>query len=83
MFSAIFLILEGTIEGRLISYTEKYPSGVNEIRDDLYVNNLVTGGENIEQVTSLKDRAIEIFHGIGLKRHKLHSNFPAWEGKNW
>ena len=75
------LILEGTIGEHFSSYTEKYPIEVTEIRDGLYVDDLITGGKNFEQVASLKDIAIEIFHGVGLKLHMWHSNVPVFEGK--
>ena len=40
------------------SFTEKNPAEVAEERDDLYVDDLITGGENFEQVASLKDIAM-------------------------
>ena len=43
------LILEGTIDEHLSSYTEKYPAEVAEIRDDLYVDDLIAGGENLNK----------------------------------
>ena len=65
----------------LSSYTEQYPAEVAEIRDDLHVDNLITGDENFEQVVSLKDIAIEIFREAGFKLQKWHSNIPASEEK--
>ena len=35
------------------SYTEKYTAEVAEIRDDIYVDDLSSGGENLEQMTFL------------------------------
>ena len=49
--------------------------------DDLWVDDLITGGENSEQVVSLQDTAIEIFHKAGYKLRKWHSNVPVLEGK--
>ena len=51
-------ILEGIIDEHLSSYTEKYPTEVDEISDDLYVDRLITSGENFEQVAYLKDIGI-------------------------
>ena len=48
---------------------------------NLWVDDLITGGENSEQVVSLQDTIIEIFHKAGCKLHKWHSNVPALEGK--
>ena len=39
-------ILKETIDEHLSSYTEKYPADVAERRDDLYVDDLITGGES-------------------------------------
>ena len=55
-------ILGGTLQEHLGSYIEKYPTEVSEIKDDLYVDDLISGGNNFEQVASLKDIAIEIFN---------------------
>ena len=60
-------ILEETIEEHLSSYTEKYPAEFAEITDDLYVDNLITGGEKFEQVALSKVTATEIFHETGFK----------------
>ena len=67
-------ILQRTICKHLSSYTEKYPAEFTEIREDLYNDDLITGGENFEQVASLKDIAIEIFREADFKLHKWHSN---------
>ena len=75
------LIPEGTREEHLSSYIEKYSAEIPEIRNDLCVDDLVTGGENFEQVVSLKYIAIDIFFEVGFKIHKWHSNVPASEGK--
>ena len=74
-------ILEGTIDEHLSSYKEKYPAEVAEIRDDLYVEDLITGGKNFKQVASLKDITTEIFREAGFKLHKWHSKVQALEGK--
>ena len=66
---------------RRSSYTEKYRAEVAEIKDDLHVDDLITGGKNFEQVASLKYIAIEIFHEGGFKLHEWHSNVPALERK--
>ena len=63
-------ILKVKIDEHLSSYTEKYPAEVAEIRNNLYVDDLVTGCENFEQVACLKEIAIEIFHKAGFRLHK-------------
>ena len=44
------------------------------MKDDLYVDGLISGGNNFEQVGSLKNIAIEIFNQAGFKLHKWHSS---------
>ena len=44
-----------------------YLAEVAKIRDELFVHNLITCSKNFEQVEFLKDIAIKIFHGAGLK----------------
>ena len=51
------------------------------MNQDLWVDDLITGGENSEQVVPLQDTAIEIFHKAGYKLRKWHSNVPVLEGK--
>ena len=51
-----------------------------EIWDGLYVDDLIAGRKNFEQVASLKDKVIQIFNEVGFKLHNLHSNVPALKG---
>ena len=43
-------ILGGTLQEHLGSYIEKCPIEVAEIKDDLYVDDLISGGNYFEQV---------------------------------
>ena len=63
------------------SYTEKYTAEVAEIRDDIYVDDLSSGGENLEQMTFLQDIAIEMFRESGFRLNKWHSNVTTLEQK--
>ena len=74
-------ILVGTLQEHLETYIEKYPIKVPEIKDDLYVDDLISGGNVFEQVASLKDIAIEIFNQAGFKIRKWHSNVSTLEAK--
>ena len=74
-------ILGGTLQEHLGIYIEKYPIEAAEIKDDQYVDDLISGGNNFEQIASLKDIAIEIFNQAGFKLHKWHSNISTLEEK--
>ena len=74
-------LLEGNIDKLPSSYTEECSAEVAETRDDLYLDDLTTCGENFGQVVSLIDTAIEIFNEAGFKLHKWLSNVPTSERK--
>ena len=47
---------------------------IRKIRDDMYVDDLVTGGESLQEVEKIKSDSIELFEKGGFKLHKWHSN---------
>ena len=49
---------------------------------DLYVDDLITGGDKIIDVQTLKGTAIQTFKEAGSVLHKWHSNFLELEGNN-
>ena len=59
-------ILGATLQEHLQKYTEEYPKEEAEIKEDLYVDDLMAVGDRYEEVKSLKEIAIEIFHQAGL-----------------
>ena len=67
-------LLGGTLEQHLSSQEKKFPTEVAEIKDGLYVEDLLTGGCVVEEVQHLKETAIEIFDQAQFKLHKWHSN---------
>ena len=62
-------ILGGTLQEHLETYIEKYPIEVAEIKDDLYVDDLISGGNSggNKPIATLKDIAIETFNQAGPK----------------
>ena len=53
-------LLAGTLEQHLSSQDDKFPTEVAEIKDVLYVDDLLPRGCVVEEVPNLKDTAIEI-----------------------
>ena len=45
----------------------------------MYVDDLVTGGESLQEVEKIKSDSIELFEKGGFKLHKWHSNEPNLE----
>ena len=66
-------VLDATVQYHLQNYI-KFEELVKQIMEDLYVDDLITGGEKITNVQTLKDTAIQIFKEAGFVLHKWHSN---------
>ena len=75
-------ILEGTLKTHFEKYENMYLELIRKIRDDMYVDDLVTGEERLQEVEKIKSHAIELFEKGGFKLHKWHSNEPNLETNN-
>jgi hypothetical protein len=53
-----------------------------ETRDNLYVDDLITGGENVESVAAKRSQAVELFEDATFKLHKWHSSDLTLENHN-
>ena len=67
-------LLGGTIEQHLENCKDEYGDFVAEIKASLYVDDVITGGNKLEEVAELKEKAIEIFAKAKFQLHKWHSN---------
>lgn len=72
-------LLGGVLNEHLNSWEKEYPDLVKEIRDGLYVDNMMTGGKNVEEVAEKKVKAIKVFEDATFKLHKWHSNASELE----
>ena len=72
-------ILEGTLKTHFERYKSMYLELIRKIRDDMYVDDLVTGGESLQEIEKTKSDSIELFEKGGFKLHKWHSNEPNLE----
>ena len=52
---------------------------IRKIRNDMYVDDLVTGGENLQEVEKVKSNSIELLEKGEFRLHKWHSNEPNLE----
>ena len=75
-------ILEGTIKQHFENYENEYPIVIENIQDDMYVDDLVSGGTEINTVKNIKQGSIELFSKGGFNLHKWHSNIPSLENNN-
>ena len=72
-------ILGGTVEEHLTLYENIHPEVVSEIRNSLYVDDMISGGFNETEVRTLKQLAIKIFAEAKFTLHKWHSNISSLE----
>ena len=72
-------LLNGVLRVHLKSWETKRPKLVEEIRKNLYVDDLMSGGATIAEVKEKKSRAIEIFEDATFRLHKWHSNVKELE----
>ncbi len=75
-------LLGGVISQHLKSWELKYPEVVQEIRDGLYVDDLMLAGPNVEEVAEKKAATTEVFEDATFALHKWHSNREELENYN-
>ena len=62
------------MEQHLTIQEQELPVEVAEIRDSLYVDELLARGNTVVKAQHLKESTIEIFDRASFKLHKWHSN---------
>ena len=72
-------LLGGVINQHLNTWEGQYPELIKEVRDGLYVDDLMTGGENAEITAEKKAITTEVFKDASFTIHKWHSNVPDLE----
>ena len=75
-------LLAGVINYHLELWERQYPEIVKEIRDGLYVDELMAGGTTIEVVQTKKAAAVEVFEDASFTLHKWHSNARELEASS-
>ena len=75
-------ILEGTLKEHFQYYINEYPTLIGAISDDMYIDDLVSGSNTIEEVEVIKQKSIELFRKGGFNLHKWHSNIPSLQSSN-
>ena len=63
-------------------YFIEYPTLTEAISEDMYVDDLVSGSNAIEEVEVIKQKSIELFRKGGFNLHKWHSNIPSLQSFN-
>ena len=52
---------------------------IERVKDDMYVDDLVTGGESTSEVDKIKGDSVNLFQIGSFKFHKWHSDEQALE----
>ena len=56
------------------NYKSVHPEVTENIRNDIYVDDLVSGGNILSEVEVIKQKSIELFAKGGFNLHKWYSN---------
>ena len=72
-------LLGGVLNEHLSSWEGRCPELVKELREGLYVDDLMAGGVRVDEVARKKVKASEIFQDATFKLHKWHSNVRELE----
>ena len=75
-------LLAGVLNQHLELWERQYPEIVKEIRDGLYVDDLMAGGTTVDDVQTKKATAIEVFQDASFTLHKWHSNAKELEASS-
>ena len=63
-------ILEGTLKEHFNNYKSVYPELIENIRNDMYVDDLVSGGDILREIEVMKQKSIELLTNGGVNLRK-------------
>ncbi|GFU62316.1 integrase catalytic domain-containing protein [Trichonephila clavipes] len=69
-------LLAATIKHHLKRYVEKFPETCEMLNNSLYVDDLVSGRENVEQAFKTSLESVDIFKGASMILRKWQTNSP-------
>ena len=67
----------GALKIHLENYIWMFHELIETVNDDMYVDDLLTGGESTSEVNKIKGDSVNLFQRGGFKPHKWHSNKQA------
>ncbi|XP_067039928.1 uncharacterized protein [Acropora muricata] len=74
-------LLGGVLECHLDAWAKKYPEETEHLRRSFYVDDLLSGGQDVQQARTRKEIATEIMNDASFELHKWHSNEPQLEDR--
>ncbi len=75
-------LLNGVLEAHLDLWEEERPEAVAELRKNLYADDLVSGGQTVQQAQRNKEQSTEILQDATFELHEWNSNHRELEGNN-
>ena len=75
-------LLGGVLECHLDTWAKKYSEEAERLRRCLYVDDILTGGQDAEQAQNRKATATEIMSDAKFELHKWNSNLPEQEDRS-
>ena len=74
--------MEGTLKKYFENYRDSFKELIKIIENDIYVDDLVTGGNNLEEVKEIKQNSVQLFKKGGFNLHKWNSNVSELKSEN-
>ena len=74
-------LLGGVLECHLDAWAKKYPKETKHLRRSFYFDDLLSGGQDVQQARTRKEVATEIMNDASFELHKWHSNEPQVEDR--
>ncbi|XP_068723318.1 uncharacterized protein [Montipora capricornis] len=71
----------GVLECHLDAWAKKYPQETDRLRRSFYIDDLLSGGQDVQQARTRKEIATEIMSDASFELHKWHSNEPQLEDR--
>ena len=74
-------ILEGTLKKHFDNYRKNFKKLIKIIENDMYVDDLLTGGNSLEKVKEIKQNSVQLFKKGGFNLRKWNSTCLNWRVK--
>ena len=75
-------IWQGLLKKHFENYRGSFKELIKIIEDAMYVDDLVTGGNNLEEVKEIKQSSVQLLKKGSFNLHKWNSNVPELESEN-
>ena len=62
--------LDASVQHHLKKYINEFKELIKQLMEDMYVNDLISGGNSVTDVKFLRDTAIQIFREAGFVLHE-------------